>query len=281
MQSNFHSHCSFCDGRASMETFIQFAIAKKLKYYGISSHSPVPFPNNWSMKSEDLDEYRQEFLRLREKYKSEIEIYLGLEVDYIPGITSVKDEAIQSRKWDFLISSIHHLNQFQDGQFWNIDGSLDVFKKGLDTIFSGDIFSATKTFYLYSCEMIESGGFDIIGHMDKIALNGRKIPKFNMSDKWYDDLIQETFLLLAEKGIIVEINTKSFYDKGIIFPDVRYLKRLRQLNIPITVNSDCHYPDKITDGFPEIYKLLQENGFKSVMAIKNGCWEEVELKGER
>ena len=277
MQSNFHSHCLFCDGRASMETFVRFAVAKNLDCYGISSHAPVPFPNRWAMKKEDMDEYRQEFFRLQEKYKSQIELYLGLEVDYIPGVASIKDDVVQHQKWDYLISSIHHLGQFPSGIFWNIDGSFDTFKKGLDSIFSGDIFFATKTFYRYTCEMIELGGFDMIGHMDKIAVNGRKVPGFNISDKWYDDLIQETFQLLAEKGIIVEINTKSFYDKKIVFPDIRYFKRLHQLNIPVMVNSDCHYPDKVTDGFPEMHKLLQEAGFKTVRILKEGRWQDMPI----
>ena len=275
MQSNFHSHCLFCDGRASMEAFIRFAVAKNLRYYGISCHAPVPFPNKWSMKEEDVEEYRQEFFRLQEKYKFEMELYLGLEVDYIPCIANVKDDVVQNWQWDYLISSIHHLGQFPDGRFWNIDGSITSFKKGLDAIFSGDVFAATKLFYRYTCEMIELGGFDIIGHIDKIAANGRKISGFNISDKWYDNLIQEAFLLLAEKGIIVEINTKSFYEKGIIFPDIRYFKQLRQLGIPVTVNSDCHYPDKVINGFHEVYKLLQEAGFKTVRILKDGEWQDV------
>ncbi len=230
------------------------------------------------MRKEDMNEYRQEFARLREKYQSQIELYLGLEVDYIPDVASVKDELIQSQKWDYLISSIHHLKQFPNGEFWNIDGSLEIFKKGLDSIFSGDIFAAVKTFYRYTCEMIELGGFEIIGHLDKIALNARKIPGFDLSDKWYDDLIQETFRLIAEKGIIVEINTKSFYNKGIIFPDVRYFNRLRQLNIPVMINSDCHYPDKIADGFSEMRKLLKESGFETVKALKGGTWKDIPVR---
>jgi histidinol-phosphatase (PHP family) len=277
MQSNFHSHCLFCDGSASIETFIKFAIAKNLKQYGISSHSPVPLQNDWSMRKEDIDEYRQEILRLKEKYKPEIEVYLGLEVDFILGISGANDEFIQSRKWDYLISSIHHLEQFPDRSCWNIDEGFDLFKEGLKYIFSGNIALVAKTFYRRTCEMIELGGFDMIGHMDKISFNGRRIPGFDISDKWYDDLIQETFRLLAEKEIIVEINTKLFYEKGVTFPDIRYFKQLHQLGIPIMVNSDCHCPDKITNGFAEVYKLLQEAGFKTVRILKEGKWNDVPI----
>jgi histidinol-phosphatase (PHP family) len=156
-----------------------------------------------------------------------------------------------------------------------MDGGGASFQKGLDTIYSGSIATLTRTFYRYTCEMIELGGFDIIGHLDKITMNGRKIPGFDISGKWYDNLIQETFRLLAEKGMIVEINTKIFSSQGITFPDVRYFKQLHQLGIPITVNSDCHSPDEVTNGLAEVYKLLQDAGFKTVRVLKEGEWRDV------
>ena len=277
MQSNYHSHCSFCDGSAPMEDFVRAAVERNIKYYGFSSHSPVPFDNDWSMKMEMLDEYRQEFFRLKEKYETEINLSLGMEVDFISNVTGANDEYIRSRKWDYLISSIHHLEQFANGEFWNIDHTFAIFKDGVDDIFGGDISVATKAFYRSTCEMIELGGFDIIGHVDKITMNGRKIAGFDLSLKWYDDLIQEVFRLLAEKEIMVEINTKIFSATGITFPDIRYFKQLHQLNIPVTVNSDCHSPEKITDGFPEVYKLLKENGFKTTRLLIGGRWEDVPI----
>jgi len=42
--TNYHSHCSFCDGRAPMEDFIIQAIKMGFTGYGISSHAPLPFP---------------------------------------------------------------------------------------------------------------------------------------------------------------------------------------------------------------------------------------------
>ncbi len=277
--SSLHTHTLFCDGRDDVETMCRAAFAKGLVSVGFSAHGSVyrktGIKTDWNLDDDRVGEYLDEVRAARLRWKGKIAVYLGLEVDYIPGVASVKDEAVQNEKWDYLIGSIHHVKQFPDGDFWNIDGSFNTFKKGLDSIFSGDIFAAVSTFYRYTCEMIELGGFDIIGHLDKIALNGRQIPGFDLSDKWYDDLIQETFQLLAEKEIIVEINTKSFYQYKIVFPDIRYFKQLRRLNIPVMVNSDCHYPDKITDGFPEMYKLLQEAGFETVRVLRKGNWRDI------
>ena len=42
-RTNYHSHCSFCDGKAPMEEFIKEAIRQGFSAYGISSHAPLPF----------------------------------------------------------------------------------------------------------------------------------------------------------------------------------------------------------------------------------------------
>lgn len=34
-------------------------------------------------------------------------------------------------------------------------------------------------------KMIEAGGIDIVGHMDKIYMNGQKYKIFNFEEDWY------------------------------------------------------------------------------------------------
>lgn len=273
--TNYHSHCVFCDGRASMEDFVKFAVAKGLKAYGVSCHAPVSFSNNWSMKYDDLDEYMQEFHRLKVKFSEQIELYIGLEVDYIPEVASVNDPEIKKRKFDYLIGSVHHLGVLDDGEQWNIDGSFKFFKKGLEQIFHGDVFEAVKKFYMLTCEMLQIGGFDIIGHFDKVALNASYIDGFSISDKWYNDLMEETLDLIKEKNVIVEINTKSLGKKGVTFPNFKHLKQIKERNIPIMVNSDCHYPDNVIVDFGTVYDELKACGFKETVALLDGKWIEV------
>ena len=40
--TNYHSHCSFCDGQAPAEEFVKSAISAGFTAYGISSHAPLP-----------------------------------------------------------------------------------------------------------------------------------------------------------------------------------------------------------------------------------------------
>lgn len=81
--SNYHSHCSFCDGRSMPEEFVKFALAKSFRAYGISSHGPLPFETFWNMSAFDMPEYLVEISRLKDKYQGHLEIYTGMEIDYL------------------------------------------------------------------------------------------------------------------------------------------------------------------------------------------------------
>ena len=83
MDSNFHSHCTFCDGRSHPEDFVKFAVARGFRAYGFSSHAPLPFETSWNMTKDDMPEYLAEIDRLKKKYERKIELYVGLEIDYL------------------------------------------------------------------------------------------------------------------------------------------------------------------------------------------------------
>ena len=79
--TNYHSHSLYCDGRASMEDFVRFALSEGFTSYGFSSHAPWPFSTAWTMEWDRMNDYQAEFHRIKEKYAGKIELYLGLEID--------------------------------------------------------------------------------------------------------------------------------------------------------------------------------------------------------
>lgn len=278
MTANYHSHCDFCDGRAPMEEFVRTAIVQGIDSYGISSHAPLPFPNKWTMKPERMAAYRAEFSRLKKRYEEEIELHIGLEADYIAGMTSARSEQITQYEWDYLIGSVHHVDCGGDGVPWIIDAGKETFEKGLEEIFGGDIKACTRRYFQYTNEMVELGGFDIVGHIDKIHLNGRYFNGFDTDAEWYVKSLLETLDLVKEKGLIVEINTKATAKIGESFLESTKWKHLSERHIPIVVSSDCHTPGRITAGFEETQRKLKAAGFKTTMRLsKENQWEETPL----
>jgi histidinol-phosphatase (PHP family) len=275
--SNYHSHCTFCDGRSSMEEFVKFAIAKGVKKYGFSSHAPLPFNTFWNMKIDDFVEYQAEFHRLNEKYSPEIELYIGLELDYINNFFEIGHDLYNTDPLDYLIGSVHYMDRLPNGEFYCVDGSFDDFKAGLQLLFEGDIRLAVERYFEISSLMIEKGGFDIVGHFDKISLNASHCEGFNITDKWYVNRVGEVLELIKRKELILEINTKSLVGKGMTYPDFQFFPLINELKIPIHVNSDCHYPTNVIDGFEPTYKALKEVGFKTMHQLVNGLWQAVEF----
>ena len=89
---NYHTHTERC-GHAwgTDEEFVQAAIAAGYTTLGFSEHSPWPFVDGYQeldtrqrIPLEDLDQYLEDMQALKEKYKDQIEIKIGLECEYFP-----------------------------------------------------------------------------------------------------------------------------------------------------------------------------------------------------
>ena len=197
--TNYHSHCLYCDGVAPAEDFVKEAIAMGFSSYGISSHAPIPFESCWNMKQEKLTDYIVEINSLKEKYKNDIELYIGLEIDYLDKTYNPASSIFQTTPLDYRIGSVHFL-KIGDEQFIDIDTSPEQFKITVETIFNGDIIKLVRHYFDTMVQMIETGGFDFIGHADKISMNALSYRQGITSEKWYNELIQDYFHFIAEKG---------------------------------------------------------------------------------
>ncbi|MDR2968042.1 MAG: histidinol-phosphatase [Tannerellaceae bacterium] len=280
LNSNFHSHSTFCDGRSSPEDFLKFAISGKFRAYGFSSHSPLPFETFWNMSAVDMPEYLTECDRLKKKYEHLIEIYTGLEIDYLDETYNPSIPYFRELPLDYRIASVHFLplsGNLTESNMVCIDGSYEEFARSVDLHYEGDIRKITERYYQSVYAMLEAGGFDIVGHPDKIYQNGHLYPGFTMDADWYREPLMACLELIAQKGYIVEINTKNLIRKQQLFPHVRYLPLLKKMHIPVMVNSDCHYPDLVNDGRPEAFKLLKNLGFRTTMELIKGEWKVKEM----
>ena len=275
--SNFHSHCTFCDGRSHPEDFVKFAISNKFRAYGFSSHSPLPFETFWNMSKSDMPEYIAEINRLKKKYAGILEIYVGLEIDFLDKSYNASIPYFRSLPLDYSIGSIHFvpltLPLLEDNMVC-IDGSYKDFEQGINKHFGRSVRKITEAFFESSLQMVEAGGIDIIGHIDKIYMNGSKHPDFDIKADWYQKPFLELLDLIAEKGLIIEINTKNIIEKRCTYPYIDSFGELKKRNIPVMVNSDCHYPNLVNDGRKEALTLLKNSGINTTRELIKGQWQD-------
>lgn len=272
--SNYHSHSLYCDGRAGMEDFVRFALSSGFTSYGFSSHAPLPFPTAWTMEWDRMDDYVAEFRRLKEKYAGRIELYLGLEIDYLNEESHPAIERFRCLPLDYRIGSVHLLYD-DEGRVVDADLSAEKFRQMVEKHFQGDVERVVRLYYERSRRMVELGGFDIVGHADKIHYNAAYCRPGILEEPWYDRLVCDYFAEIARRGYQVEINTKAWSELGTFYPDERYFPLLRELGIRVQVNSDAHYPERIASGMAEAYRALRRAGFTSVMRLRGGQWTEI------
>ena len=274
--TNYHSHCSFCDGRAPLEEFVKEAIRQGFYSYGVSSHAPLPFPTRWTMEWEQMEAYFDEFKNLRSKYADEIELYVGLEIDYLNEESNPSVARFTELPLDYRIGSVHLLYDAA-GEVVDIDCSPAVFKERVDRHFNGDVLRVVRMYFDRLFRMVELGGFDILGHADKMHYNASCYHPGLLDEPWYEALMKDYFSLVASRGYLVEINTKAYDSLGTFYPNSRYWELMKEYQIKVLVNSDAHYPERINAGRMEALRLLQAKGFATVAELHQGSWREVPI----
>jgi len=274
MLTNHHTHSIFSDGDSQPVDYIVAAIEKGFNLIGFTEHSPLPFDNPFSFKAEKKDEYTVLINTLKQQYSSQIAVYSGMEMDYIPRMSENFSKVKAEYKLDYLIGSVHLVRPEHSDELWFTDGpDYKTYDDGLNNLFGGDIKKAVKTYYYQLNEMIESQQFDIFGHFDKIKMHNRD-RFFKENETWYKSLVNETLLLVQDKDLIVEVNTRGIYKQRseTTYPGLEILKLLKNMHIPVMVNSDAHKPHELDGEFGYGFSLLKEAGINEVVYFKGNGW---------
>ena len=232
------------------------------------------------MSADDMDEYLTEIERLKQKYATQIELYVGLEIDYLDESYNAAIPYFRQLPLDYRIGSIHFLPwqlPLIEGNMVCIDGSYDEFAAAIETHYENDIRGLITDFFDSAMRMITIGGFDIVGHFDKIHMNGSKHPDFKQNTPSYTQQVNACLDLIAEKGLIVEINTKNLLRKQQTYPHKAHFKALFDRRIPVMVNSDCHFPDLVNSGRSETLELLKSVGYRTTRELVRGQWDDVAI----
>jgi histidinol-phosphatase (PHP family) len=274
MLTNHHTHSLYSDGSSQPEEYIIEAIAKGFDILGFTEHSPLPFKNTFSFQKENKEEYIALMNTLKEKYSTQIAVYSGMEMDYIPGMSENFSKVKSEYKLDYLIGSVHLVRPDNTDELWFTDGpDYRTYDEGLNQLFDGDIKKAVTTYYLQLNEMIELQQMDIIGHFDKIKMHNRD-RFFREDEYWYKSLVNETLQLIQDRDIIVEVNTRGIYKQRseTTYPGLDILKQIKKLRIPVMVNSDAHKPKELDGEFRYGFSLLEEAGIDEVVLFKGNGW---------
>ena len=277
--SNFHCHSNFSDGQGTPEDIIKKAIELQMPGIGLSEHCPVPFKTTWNIKADKVDIYINQIASLKKSYAGKIEVYCGMEIDYISDMQEFIIQNSKINKLDYVIGSLHFLGFLENGQPWNIDGTRELFKQGMKEIFKNDGIRLVESYYENIINMVIQLKPTIIGHIDKIRLHNTGDIYFTEESAYYKNASLNALEVIKKADCMVEINTRGLYkhNNKEPYPTLWLLKQMKQREIRVVISSDSHAPADLVRGFPTAVEFLKEAAYNSQWCLEGGMWKEKSL----
>ena len=258
IRQNLHTHTTFCDGKNSPEEMVQAALELDMDSLGFSGHSPLP-GEDWVMEAGAVPRYRQEVLGLRERYASQLEIFLGLERD----ILSPAPEG----EYDYLIGSVHALER--EGELLSVDESEQTLRRNVERWFGGEPLAFAEEYYRQVGAVAEKTGCQIVGHFDLVCKFNEGGRLFDTGHPRYRRAALEALERLKSREVILEINTGAMSRgyRTAPYPEGWILKRARELGLPICLTSDAHSRQHLMYAFAQGAQLARSCGYGEAMYL--------------
>lgn len=166
MKVNYHTHTIRCNhAKGSEKEYVESAIKAGMKELGFADHTPWPYPKYVSptrMRVEELENYVNTVLSLKEEYKDEIKILLGLEVEYFPKYINFLHEIKNKYPFDYFILGNHFYETDEYDRFASYYGN------NCDQDEMMDRYCET------TIEAMKTGLFCYVAHPD-LFMRGRKV----------------------------------------------------------------------------------------------------------
>ncbi len=272
--SDMHMHCVFSDGRGEPAEFAAKGEREGLDSIGFSDHSPVPFENSWSMKRDRLDEYVSTISHLKTR-KDKVNIYAGIELDYIEGVDVSGYIGFPGLDLDYHIGAVHYIYSRKLDRHLEVDGNAEEFKFLVDEGFSGNARDVYGKYYETVRMMINEYRPPVAAHLDILSKNNKNDMFFDEKEEPYIKEVEKTLDCIAKSKTLVEVNTggmsRGYIDRP--YPSDRILKSCLQKGIGVTLNSDAHDPDGMAHMFEETIERLKLLGFERIFIFKEGGWK--------
>lgn len=233
------SHGEYTYSWEWLRRFIDQACSKGIREIGFSEHDEF-------FSGVDLSIYQS----MKLERQSDIELRLGIELDYIPGLEKQLKRMVIKPELDYTIGSVH----FIDGwAFDHPDYKCEFSKRDIDKVY------ARYAELLIS--MVKTGLFDIVGHLDLVKIWGYR-PR--QKDPAY--YIEPVLNVIRKSDMAVEINSAGLRKPvAEMYPAADLVKLMFERDIPIIFGSDAHHPEQVGEGLQEAYSLAWSAGYRSLV----------------
>lgn len=265
-----HTHTQFSmDSEADINDCIRKAIDIGLSAYAVTDHcecSTWYTENHYSNKENfDYFNYAQDFYNsvsavteLKEKYKN-FNLICGVEMGQATQDIEVAEKIISDERLDFIIGSMHQLKGEKD--FYYID---------YENMSMDEIYNLLERYFKEVYQLCKMDCFDVLGHLTYCMRYMKCCNGINPDISRFDEIIAESFRILAQNGKGIEINTSGIRQGfGDVFPSLKYVKLFRDMGGEIlSIGSDSHYVDDIGKNVADGVETAKAAGFTRLCYFK-------------
>jgi histidinol-phosphatase (PHP family) len=202
------------------------------------------------------EQARDDIERYCDFVRSQTDLRLGLEVDFIPGREDRTQNLIDACELDYVVGSVHFIGD----RAVDWDG-YDVWQPGRT---AEEIW---RRYFELLGEAARSGMFDILAHPDLVKVWGparRPLPDGDL--RRYYDIAMEG---IAESGIAVEVSTAGLRKPvGELYPAAAMLDMCLDAGCPVALSSDAHAPEHVGYGYERALELLEERGVRELAVFE-------------
>ena len=252
IRSDFHIHTNFGDGKDSPEEIVVHAINRGLDAIGFSEHAYVPFDAGYCLNPDSAIVYRNEILRLKDKYADKIKILCGIEADSFA--------TCDYESYDYVIGSVHYLSI--SNNIYSIDLSKEETMRCVTEAFGGNFDSFAEAYYEEVYRLYEKINPNIIGHLDLITKFKKSGISPNENSPRYVNAWKTVLEKIGNKATF-EVNTGAI-SRGYRlspYPSKEILSYLSEQNATLILSSDSHEKNTLCFDFFENFNRLTDLGF--------------------
>lgn len=250
MIANYHTHTWRCGHAAGREEdYVKNAIEAGLKTLGFSDHGPQLFPEGYvssiRMRPEGLENYMQTLQDLREEYASQIQIPIGLELEYYPKFMPDTLKFLRDHSVEYLLLGQHFVGDELSGWYaGSPTGHKDKMTAYVDQVI----------------EAMQLGVFTYLAHPDLIHFRG--------DDDFY--LRQSRRLCREAKacGMPLEINLLGLAEQR-QYPCDLFWQAAGEAGCDVVLGIDAHNPAVLLDTQTEekALELVKQYGLNLIQEV--------------
>ena len=243
--------------RANAERYAEVASERGIGFLGVSEHLHRfrqalevwrhPF---WEQSAvDDLDSYC-EFVR------TETDLALGIEADFVPGREDRIASLLDERDWDYVLGSVHFLGDASV----DMAGEWDVWRT------ASDPERVWRRYFEALGEAARSGLFDVLSHPDLIKVWGPERPGPARDPRFLYELAMDG---IADSDVAVEVSTAGLRKAAReIYPAPELLAMCLEAGRPVALSSDAHTPNDLGYRYAEAVELLRSLGVEEVAVFE-------------